>query len=235
MPFGAEALALVPMGWGTSALLWIARTISGWPAAVAAVPAMPAAALGLVTLGGLWLCLWQRRWRILGLLPIAAGFALVPLSAAPDILVSGDARLIAVKDAEGRLVLSESRIGRFSADTWARRSGQDDADAWPSEGEAAGGRLRCDSLGCIYRSEGHVVALARSPGALDDDCAVAEVLVSTEPVFRRCPSATRIVDRFDLWRDGAYALWIGSAGVRVESVHDWRGDRPWTGTRRSAQ
>jgi competence protein ComEC len=53
--------------------------------------------------------------------------------------------------------------------------------------------------------------------------------VSVEPVYGSCASATHVIDRFDLWRDGAYALWLGDGPARVESVHDWRGDRPWTG------
>ncbi|MBX6323072.1 MAG: ComEC/Rec2 family competence protein [Rhodospirillaceae bacterium] len=229
MPLGAERLALAPMGWGTEALLWIARTVAGWPAAVAAVPAMPVAALGLITFGGLWLCLWQRRWRLLGLVPILAGGALVPLTRQPDVLVSGDARLIAVRDAAGRLAVSQARVGRFSADTWARRAGQDEPGDWLAAEEGAAGPLRCDALGCLYRRAGHVVALENSPGALADDCAVAEVVVSRVPVRVPCPSAARVIDRFDLWRDGAHALWLDPGGVRVQSVHDWRGDRPWTG------
>jgi competence protein ComEC len=78
------------------------------------------------------------------------------------------------------------------------------------------------------------VALSRSVAALRDDCAVADIVVSTEPVRGRCPAARRVIDRFDLWREGAFALWLTPEAVRVESVRQWRGDRPWTGPRRGA-
>jgi competence protein ComEC len=41
MPVGLEHLALVPMGWGVTALNWVAKTASGWPGAVVTIQAMP--------------------------------------------------------------------------------------------------------------------------------------------------------------------------------------------------
>jgi competence protein ComEC len=56
---------------------------------------------------------------------------------------------------------------------------------------------------------------------------VADVIVSLVPVRRRCPSANVVVDRFDLWRNGAHALWLGPGMVEVVSVGETRGTRPW--------
>ena len=41
MPFGLEWLALMPMGWGAEAVLWVARTTAALPAATVDVPHMP--------------------------------------------------------------------------------------------------------------------------------------------------------------------------------------------------
>ncbi len=62
MPLGLEGWALTPMGWGIEAMIAVARWVAGWPGAVVLLPAMPVWGLALVALGGLWLCLWQRRW-----------------------------------------------------------------------------------------------------------------------------------------------------------------------------
>ena len=51
MPFGAEGLALVPMGWGIDLVAAIARGVTSWPGAVLTVPSMPAAGLILLALG----------------------------------------------------------------------------------------------------------------------------------------------------------------------------------------
>ena len=89
------------------------------------------------------------------------------------------------------------------------------------------GRLRCDTLGCIYRAKGWVVALPRDPLAVAEDCRAADVVVAAVPVRGRCPSARLVIDRFDLWRAGAHAIWLGPHGVAWQSVAGTRGNRPW--------
>ncbi|MFQ5775042.1 MAG: ComEC/Rec2 family competence protein [Kiloniellaceae bacterium] len=228
LPFGAERIALIPMGWGIDGVLAVAAWVAAWPGAASIVPAMPTAGLALTALGGVWLCLWRRPWRLLGLVPILAGLLTVPLSAPPDILVSGDGRLFGVRAPDGRLLLSTELARRFDADVWRRRLGRSESEVWPRAGAAAGGRLRCDPLGCIYRAGGQVVALVRDNRALLDDCRVATVLVSREPVRRgACPGPRLAIDRFDLWRRGAHAIWLAPHEVRVETVAGHRGRRPW--------
>lgn len=227
MPFGVEGLALAPMGLGVDGVIAVARMVAGWPGAVSLVPAMPLWGLLALTGGGLWLCLWRRPWRIVGALAVALGAASPWLVAPPDILIDGEARLLAVRGADGRLMLSERARGMV-AETWLRRNAQADAGIWPREGPSADGSLRCDSDGCIWRRQGYLVALARSEAAAEDDCRNVDVVIATVPVRGRCPSARAVIDRFDLVRSGAHALWLGPDGrIRIESVRAWQGDRPW--------
>ena len=78
-----------------------------------------------------------------------------------------------------------------------------------------------------------MVALAEDGRALLDDCAAASVVISREPVRGRCKGPRLVIDRFDLWRHGGHALWLGENGVRVETVRARRGERPWTRRRGS--
>ncbi|GIK96110.1 MAG: competence protein ComEC [Alphaproteobacteria bacterium] len=227
MPLGLERFALIPMGWGVDGVIRIAELVAAWPGAAALLPAMPVWGLASVTFGGLWLCFWQRNWRLLGVAPILAGLASVALLTPPHVLVSGDGRLLAVRGADGGLLLSSLRVESFTAEGWLRRMADDAAERWPEEGASPDGSLACDGLGCIYRAEGHVVALAVEPAALEEDCHIANVVVSLSPLRRPCPSAGTVVDRFDLWRDGAHALWLTPDGIEVQSVDETRGDRPW--------
>ncbi|HWA46037.1 MAG TPA: ComEC/Rec2 family competence protein [Hypericibacter adhaerens] len=226
MPFGLEALALVPMGWGIDGIIWIAQTVAALPGAVLMLPAMPLAGLIMVTLGGLWLCLWHRPWRYAGIVPILAGMATMLLTQTPDILVAEDGKLLAVKAPDGELVLNTQRSS-LAAETWLRRAGQSESDRWPGQGAGAGGRLACDPLGCLYRNEGHLVALAWSTEALPEDCNRADLVIALEPVRTPCPSAGRVIDRFDLWRQGGHAIWLEPGAVEVETVAESRGNRPW--------
>ena len=226
-PFGLERVALVPMGWGCVGVIWIAREVAGWGGAVALLPAMPMWGLILSTLGGLWLCLWQTRWRLAGLPFAVIGLLSIVVTQPPDVLISADAKLIAVRGADGLLEVSARRVAKLTRETWLRRAGQDQAAAWPAAGTSADGRLTCDALGCVYKVADQVVALVRDPAALPEDCRRATVVVATVPVRRVCPSATLVIDRFSVWRDGGHAVWLSQGSARAVSVREARGDRPW--------
>jgi len=235
MPFGLEQAALVPMGWGVKLLIGIAKTTSALPGAVIPVAAVPVASILIVVVGGLWLCLWRRRWRLAGIPVIAAGLLLFLTARPPDILVDGDAKLLGVRAADGGLMLSSGRAARFEEDTWLRRAGRPEPEPWPKEGPSPDGRLSCDSLGCLYRAHGQVAALARTEGALMEDCGEASVVVSLVPVRGSCVGPRVVIDRFDLWRHGSYAVWLDPGSVAVASVRRWQGARPWVPVRGRGQ
>ena len=226
MPFGLEGPALVAMNWGDRLVIWTAEVTAGLPGAALLVPAMPAAGLAAVSLGGLWLLIWTRRWRLLGLLPILWGLATPLLTARPDVLVAGDGAVMAVRGADGRLILS-GKTESHVADSWMRRDGRDEAPSvWPDAGVTLDGRTRCDALGCVHTVSGRRIALLRLPDALPDDCALADVVITATPA-RGC-RAPLVIDRWRLRREGAQALYVAPEGVRAESLRDVRGDRPWT-------
>jgi competence protein ComEC len=233
MPFGLGSLALVPMGWGVSGVIAVAETVSSWPGAVSPVKALPPVGLGLVVAGGLWLCIWRRPWRLAGLAVIAAGMLSLAWVRPPDVLVSGDAKIIGIRSSEGELWVSSGRKARYTAETWARRAGVASPRTWSTrapEAEAlqAAGQLRCDALGCLFQAHGQIVALVNDSRALAEDCAAATVVIALEPVGRgTCPEPRVVIDRFDIWRNGAYALWLSPEEIVVRSTREVRGERPW--------
>ena len=78
------------------------------------------------------------------------------------------------------------------------------------------------------------MALLLDEAVLDEDCFKASVMVSGVPVRSwRCRHPDRVIDRFDLWRRGAHALWVSDDEIRVESVADFSGLRPWSPARKS--
>jgi competence protein ComEC len=230
MPFGAEGLALTPMGWGIDLVAAIAKGVTAWPGAVLNMPSMPPFGLVLLGLGGLWLCLWTRRWRWLGLAPIAAGYLTLLFVRPPDLLISPEKSLVAVRAADGSYLVSAKPRSDFIEEVWTRRAAAETVAVWPEAGESADGRLSCDALGCLYRAEQRLVALARDGAALAEDCTKADLVVSPVPTGRGCDGA-RAIAPDDIRRNGAYAVWLGSGGVSIETVADWRGVRPWAPAR----
>ena len=219
LPFGLEALALGPMGWGIDLVIAAAETVAAWPGAVHLLPSAPPVALGAVVLGGLWLCIWRRGWRWWGLPTAIIGLLLFISDRPPDILIDAEGKLAAVRDGAGDLHLSRRRSDGFTAETWLRRAGV---------AAASDGAFQCDSLGCVAVIDDIVVAYVRNPRAVADDCRRAAIVVAAVPVRGACPSAQLVVDRFDLWRRGAHAVWLENGVPRVLSVAEARGIRPWS-------
>jgi competence protein ComEC len=227
MPFGLEAAALVPMGWGIDAILAIAHGVTAWPGAVLTVPSMPVGGLMLVSLGGLWLCIWRRRWRWLGLAPIVAGYLTLAVDRPPDLLVAEDSRLVAVRDVAGAYLPSTAHGARIAEETWTRRADAALGPPWPAAGASVDDRLRCDAAGCLYRARGKTVALIRDGAALAEDCAAADLVVSPVAAHRLCRHVLTI-DRIDTWLKGGHAVWLADDGIRVETVRGWQGERLWS-------
>ena len=125
------------------------------------------------------------------------------------------------------MALSSLRGARFERQSWLRRAGLREAADWPDAGLGDDGFMDCDKVGCIVRVNNRTVALTMRAEAAADDCRRADVIVSLVPLRGPCPSPAAVVDRFDLWRGGAHAIWIGDDGARIESVNAVRGDRPW--------
>jgi competence protein ComEC len=236
MPLGLEHLALEPMALGLQAMDWVADGVAGLPGSVVHAGAMPPAALALIAFGGLWLCIWRRRWRWAGLALIVPGLVLMLNQRPPDILIDGDGRLMATRAESGEMWLSSLSRARFAGEIWLRRAGQEESSVWPwREGDPAPGGLNCDSLGCVQRLDGQRIAFVRDARALAEDCAEVDLVISLVPVEQPCRAPHTVIDRFDLWRGGAHAIWLEEGGARVRNVAEARGERPWVRRRGSAR
>jgi competence protein ComEC len=188
--------------------------------------------------GGLWLMLWRARWRLLGLVPIAAGILVAPLHPRPDVLVGRNGELVAVRAPDGRLTALPARGASFDLARWLEHDG----DLRTAAEAAKGAHWRCDAIGCTARVLGRTVAVSLSPAALRDDCRDAQVLVLRFTRAAPCAGPRVVVDRQALRSQGAHAIFLeplagvaaeeghdGTAtGLRVETVADLRGSRPWS-------
>ncbi|MBV8189677.1 MAG: ComEC family competence protein [Alphaproteobacteria bacterium] len=226
MPLGLERWALVPMGWGVEGLDAIAIHVAGWPDAATLVPSFPGATLWLLTVGGLWLCLWRRPWRWAGLAVVAVGLMLRP-PVEPDLLMSEDGRILGLRDSGGVVHVASQRIDRFVSETWARRSGQEGARRWTVSADQQAAGFGCSGGLCRWRKGPWRVAMVSDDRRLAEACATADIVLSTVDAQGRCRGPRLVLDRRDAWREGAQALWLDEAGMRRDSSNAHRGDRPW--------
>ncbi len=237
-----EALALLfdtvgagaPFWWLTARsldlLLWIARTTAAIPGAVAPLPAMPGGAYALMVAGGLWIALWRTRWRRLGVIPLAVGAVWALATPAPDLLVTGDGRHLAIRTARGDLALLRDRTGDYTADMLAENGGIDGLPVLLSEQSGA----RCSRDLCLMtRHAGGRdwrVLATRSAylvpvAAVIAACRSADIVVSERRLPRACAPRWLRLDRPTLARTGGVAITFGSGAVRtvrhVGDAHPW--------------
>ena len=226
LPFGLEVWPLTIVGWGIDAMLWIAHATSALPGAATHVPSMSAPALGLITLGGLWLCLWRGPIRLAGVAPIVMAFGLGLMARAPDVLIDRDAKNIAVRDANGHLALLSGRRAKFAATEWLERDG----DSRPVKDAARAGRegvWTCEDKICAATSSGLRIGYMERAADHRAVCARSfDVLVAARPI-EDCPSGLTITPDTTA-RNGAMALYISPSGIEVDTVRAHTGDRPWT-------
>lgn len=231
MPFGLEWLALPIMALGIDFMTWTAYVVAGLPGAVGVIAEIRGIAFGFMIAGGLWLMLWQTRWRLWGLPVIAAGALLAGGKERPDILVGRGGDLVAVRGGDGLLVATRGASGNFDLGRWLEHDG----DARTPRAAREARSLSCDGVGCLGETKGLRVAIARHPSATAEDCANADILVGGPRRPRGCDRPLAVFDRAALRRDGAHAIYVddtpeGDAAriVRTETVAARRGVRPWT-------
>jgi competence protein ComEC len=209
MPLHLAALALVPMGWGIAIIVWITTRIAAWPAAMLRIAPIPDAAILLVTAGLIWLCIWRSAARYAGLPLLLAGALVYAAIRPPDVLVSADARLIALRDGAGILLVRQPKATSYTLAQWA-----------PVWGGAAPVLAHCTAASCRVGP----VLLAMTPPV--GGCGDAALVVSPQPLRGAC-AGMKVIDRFSVWREGAMAAWVGPHGVRLRSDRAVQGERPW--------
>jgi competence protein ComEC len=244
-----EALALLfdtvgigaPFWWLTgqalSFLLGMSRWVSALPGAVAALPTFPAGAFALIIGGGLWLILWKSRARVIGIAVIIAGISWALLTPAPDLLVTGDGKHMAMRGSYGDFAVLRPRAGDYVRDTMAEAMGTldplDDLDVLPG--------ADCGPDMCTVRlssgARAWQIAATRSAYRLPweqliSTCRAADIIVSDRRLPKTCTARWFKVDPDLLRRTGGLAINLASATVRRVKQS---GDRhPWV-LARSAQ
>ncbi len=220
MPLGLEDPFLTAMGWGIDGVLIIGRGVSSWPAAVLAVPHMPAWGLAVTSLGIAWLGIWRSRIRLVGLAAIVLGIVSPAMERLPDVMVSAEARLIAVRTGVGVFYQQISGASRFTREAWWQYWNVTEPTRLTATTQA--GLVRCDESLCRITIHDRTLVIAGKSATCD-----ADLLVAAEPLRQTCPQDPPSIDRFSVWRQGAHAAWLGPDGVRVLSDKSYRGDRPW--------
>ena len=222
-PFGLAGVALWVMDLGSRWILWIAHWIASLDGAVSGVPTPPALFLPVISVGALWVILFQGRIRALGFAPIALAFAAWGMAERPAMLISSDAVLIGILGSEGR-AMSQGKGAGFSADSWLENDGdlaeQDAAAARAGFAGPKGAR----SFAVAGVRGVHLKGKAAS-GQLAAACGQADFVVIAQKIDS-IPQGCLVIDQAFLRKTGALAVWEKPDGLMM--VPALNAKRLWT-------
>ena len=212
-------------------LLGLAYAAANAPGAVAMLPTMPAGAFVLLVAGGLWICLWRSRIRRWGLVAASVGALWALATPAPDLLVTGDGRHLALRGGDGGLFILRGRAGDYVRSLLSESSGEADeftelerapeaacsADLCAADIVRGGRRWRL-----LATRSSHFVPIPDFARA----CSESDIVVSDRRLPRSCAPRWLKADRDLLARTGGLAIRL-SAGASVETVAAASRRHPW--------
>jgi competence protein ComEC len=215
--FGLDAPIWFLMGQGIGFMLDVAAWVAKLPGAVRMIPSFGAGALIAMSLGLIWLSLWQSRLRWAGLAIALAGVALAFSARQPDLVIDARAQALAYRGEDGRLHALAPRGDAFAVAQWLA------GDADPRTTERRGAPLdgRCDRLGCVGRlHDGRRIALVLDRRALAEDCARAAIVVTRLAVGDACPGPALVMDQAFFAARGAARVFATGGELRLETARN---------------
>lgn len=210
MPLGLDYVPLKILGYGIHWVNEITAYVSALPHAGVPVMSMPMWGLIAITLGGLWLCLWQRKWRHFGWIGIMIGSLSLCLTQTPDVLIDSSGKAIAVKDKADNMVVLPSRGKMFIKNIWLEKTsslkltekekkklskiwqGREEDKSWLD--------LSCDKTSCVYKDK---VKIIKGKGL--------ELNNQT----------------FDHESSGGASIYLNPDHVKIHTVREYTGHRYW--------
>jgi competence protein ComEC len=223
LPFGFDRMFWWLMGEGIDWIITVATWVASLPGAVGRISAFGVGPLLIGTAGLVVLCLLRSPLRWSGLALVACCVVAAWTTPRPDILVSADAGMVAVRDRSGVLRVMASRRDAFALREWLAADG----DARTDKDDSLSGGVRCDQTGCVAPlPDGRAVALSLTADAMIEDCEVAAFVVTARNAPPEC--AAVIVDRNVVRAGGAVSARLIGGALRIETARPATYQRPWT-------
>ncbi len=222
MPFGLEGWFLKIMHFGLWLTMQVSDTVASWPGANMMVAQPSLMGTALLSLGLYVVCMATRSIKLAGAVIMLCGIAVYSWGDRPQILVDERAGNVAIRDDAGALVPASATSGKFAAAKWLTTNGEtismDDAAAKPG--------WSCIEGGCFAEVNGLQVGYLYKQEGLSD-CPPVDIVIADFPLRGACREAKLAIDRFDVWRNGTYAIYVNDGAVSFKTSKGEQGDRPW--------
>ncbi|PIR34419.1 MAG: hypothetical protein COV36_00920 [Alphaproteobacteria bacterium CG11_big_fil_rev_8_21_14_0_20_44_7] len=201
MPFGLEEIGLYIMGRGIEVILFIANKIAAIPGSSVSISQFSSFSLCLISFGMIWLFIWQKAWRLIGVVFIAGGLILAANVEKPDVIIAENGKLYALA-IDGKLHFSNRRKS-FKSDEWRGAFGQEEILKLPKQD--------------VYEVDGKTVSF---------NCAEADIVADVKG--QGCKGKQLTISLQELQSKGGHVVYIRDGNIRLENVAEARGERLWT-------
>jgi len=222
---GPAGFAIDALGFGVARMLDIARFVAAFPHATSLLPGFSVAAMLCAVFGTMWMCFWKTRIALFGMVFYLDGVALWLIEPQPDLYVSASGRLVAVRDGGSILRADGVPADRFALSRWLEADGD---TRQPEAATLSGGR-RCDALGCtLPLGRDHLVAIAKTPEAVEEDCRRADILIIPDGVApSSCAFPRLILDGQVIRKAAGMVIYWRNGQPRIVSNAQTCGERAW--------
>jgi competence protein ComEC len=172
--------------------------------------------IGLATLA--WFAFLRDKWRFVGPTLAVPIVLLFGFDQRPDVLIADTTQSVAIREGD-TMGLLDGRTGSFAVDVWSEH--------YAIEIQPSLQRARCDSLGCIYRSPDHSIALVENRAAFAEDCRRNTLVITRLYAPSFCAQTAEVIDAADLAVGGVHWLRWNAARGQFDIRTAVAQDRPW--------
>jgi competence protein ComEC len=221
MPIGLEALPLKMMELGLLGVVWISDWVASWPAAQSLWPLLPVEAAILLSLAAVLVCLSASRLRWFAVLCMA--LAALFVTPQKPLLLFDERGANAALLTDAGYVPAAATGASYSAGRWLQQAGDDVSVA--EAAKRAG--WSCNAGTCNAKVHGMTISFLQRAVEKNLTCPEADILLAEFPLRRRCKGKRATIDRFDVWRNGAHAIYAVGNSLKVTTAREEQGARPW--------
>ncbi len=222
MPFGLEYYPLRVMEFGLRFTMWISDWVASWPGANLLVVKPNVAGIIVMFLATGILCVTIGKLRRTAWPIFAAGLALCFYAPRADILVEARAANVAILDSDGTYALA-TKANKFSSGKWLQGNGE----ATSVESASLKPAWDCNSGDCFSNFPTIEVSYLRERSKNGLYCPPTPIIIADFPLKRQCKEASLVIDRIDVWRNGAYGVFIKNGRYSFATARGEQGQRPW--------
>ena len=221
LPFGICKLAFYALNLGIIFMLKVAKYITALPASNFITPTTHIAVPLLFTAGLFWLCIWERRWRAIGLIPMIASFVIIFSTSFPDIIIDERYKAVLLKSKDDKRALLQlsgpKRISKFHKMQWLSLFDT-------NQREIINTRLGVTRIvKGAYKIESKLRKLAGMCIRKRETKELSELMIKNIITQNKVS-----ISREDIEEYGAHFIYLGQDKIKIERSVDKNISRPWT-------